>query len=624
MTIEILDGAKSMSQTTEVFWPRWIKDIERMLPIRSQFVMSGNIRDVFITPTTAGNILAPFMTCLWSCLESHGYEFLLVYDRIDGIKVYPQSPVVQDKATQLVGLKLQDGLMAVNLDTLVHTARKAISLKSVHAGLVIDFASRLTTSPQTPESAEYKFFVAMEKLSLIANPILAKSTNPLFNAVFWLLNRAQDIPSWFPMDSERISSIVVAHPDYESRFRAASVLAPLFKGYDDSSQGEKRDFALRLADGTDGMSLQALVDITQLARGQNISLKEVEDAVRCFKVGATDNPWRKNYLKNKIRAAQNQIEKRVKGQKQATIKAIDILMRSVMGLTGAQARVSGGRPRGVLFFAGPTGVGKTELAKTLTELLFGDEQACIRFDMSEFAEEHAAARMLGAPPGYVGYEAGGELTNAVKQRPFSVILFDEIEKAHPRLLDKFLQILEDGRLTDGRGNTVYFSESVIIFTSNLGIFVEGEDGERIQNVKPSDPYEVVERKIRQSIENHFKFHLSRPELLNRIGDNIVVFNFISPDIAQSIFDGMLANVTRRVQTEHKLELEIVPATKQKLAEWCTEDLSNGGRGIGNRLESTLINPLARALFEYEDRQADGKATIVDIVEQDHVYSVLLS
>jgi ATP-dependent Clp protease ATP-binding subunit ClpA len=278
----------------------------------------------------------------------------------------------------------------------------------------------------------------------------------------------------------------------------------------------------------------------------------------------------------------------------------------------------------VLFFAGPTGVGKTELAKTLTEILFGDEKAYIRFDMSEFAEEHAGARLLGAPPGYVGYEAGGELTNAVKQRPFSVILFDEIEKAHPRLLDKFLQILEDGRLTDGRGDTVYFSESVIVFTSNLGIFVEDENGERVQNVRPEDPYEEVERKIRTAIEDHFKFKLSRPEILNRIGDNIVVFNFIGAESAKQILEGMLANVTARVKAEHKIDLTLSPAARETITSWCLKDLSNGGRGIGNRLESVLVNPLSRALFEGEARAQGSKVSIDAITETDRVFSVRLS
>jgi ATP-dependent Clp protease ATP-binding subunit ClpA len=398
------------------------------------------------------------------------------------------------------------------------------------------------------------------------------------------------------------------------------VLFPDHAGADEATRSE---FARRFADGTDGLTLTAMADAAQLARRQNIGLLAVDDAVRCYKVGALDNPWRRDYLRDKIGRARAALEDRVKGQHQATTKAVDILMRSVMGLTGAQARSGGGRPRGVLFFAGPTGVGKTELAKALTQLIFGDERAYIRFDMSEFAEEHTGARLLGAPPGYIGFDAGGELTGAVRERPFSLILFDEIEKAHPRILDKFLQILEDGRLTDGRGDTAYFSEAIIVFTSNLGIYVEDAQGRRVQNVRPGDAYDVVEARVREAIGDHFKFRLSRPEILNRIGDNIVVFNFIAPEVAERIFAGMLANVARRLREEHKLELVLPDAVRARLLSLCIRDLSNGGRGIGNALESVFINPLARALFATELEQRSA-ITVSDIVEQDKVFSVVIA
>jgi ATP-dependent Clp protease ATP-binding subunit ClpB len=203
------------------------------------------------------------------------------------------------------------------------------------------------------------------------------------------------------------------------------------------------------------------------------------------------------------------------------------------------------------------------------------------------------------------------------------VLFDEIEKAHQRILDKFLQILEDGRLTDGRGETTYFSETVIIFTSNLGIYVEDDTGRRVQNVKPDDTYETVEQRVREAIGDYFKYKLSRPEILNRIGDNIVVFNFITPPIAALIFKGMLKNVASRMMEEHKIALDIPPAVYDRLQALCTRDLSNGGRGIGNQLESVFINPLSRALFSLP--LAGRKSiTVTDVVEQDKIFSVGLS
>jgi len=595
--------------------PRWIQDLQRLLPIRAQFVVSGNIRDSFLTPLQGSDTptLAPLLRCLWSALSGLGFRAMLVFDPIEGLRPYPNEPAVVELATRLFGLKLQNGVMPASLETLSDTMKALAHEREARCALVIDFASRLTRQADHLDGTEHRFFLAAQRLSLLANAIVPRSTDggtppgkALFNPVLWLVNRSQDLPSWLTLDSERVASLVIAQPDYSARAQAARCLAPLFPGFEQASAAELDKFALAFSDHTDGLPLSALSDIAQLADRQGITLGNVDDAVQCFKVGATENPWKKAYLRDKIASAQGFIESRVRGQQRAVTKTMDILMRSVMGLTGAQARGRVNRPRGVLFFAGPSGVGKTELAKTLTQLVFGDERAYIRFDMSEFAEEHAGARLLGAPPGYVGYDAGGELTNAVRAKPFSVILFDEIEKAHPRILDKFLQILEDARLTDGRGDTAYFTESIIVFTSNLGIFVEDEHGRRVQNVHATDPQEVVEARVRQSIEDYFKFRLSRPEILNRLGDNIVVFGFISPQVGAQIMDGMLANIIERVREEHKVELLVGEDIRQQLRQACTQDLSHGGRGIGNRLESVFINPLSRALFHFS---LDGRSQI---------------
>ncbi|MER2183887.1 MAG: AAA family ATPase, partial [Clostridia bacterium] len=217
----------------------------------------------------------------------------------------------------------------------------------------------------------------------------------------------------------------------------------------------------------------------------------------------------------------------------------------------------------------------------------------------EYGQSHSDQKLMGAPPGYVGYEAGGQLTNAVKKNPFCILLFDEIEKAHSTILDKFLQILEDGRMTDGQGNTVYFSETIIIFTSNLGIYVKDAFGNRQPNVTMDMEYPEVQMKVRSAIEDYFKLELGRPEILNRIGENIVVFDYIRKEAADLILKSQVNKIIAKLREQKNIEISIEDYAYKSLEEAATFDLSNGGRGIGNQVESLVINPLSRWLFDHE-------------------------
>ena len=191
------------------------------------------------------------------------------------------------------------------------------------------------------------------------------------------------------------------------------------------------------------------------------------------------------------------------------------------------------------------------------------------------------------------------------------MLFDEIEKAHPRILDKFLQVLDDGVLTSGRGDRVYFSEAFIVFTSNLGIYSHGPSGERIANVTPDETFETVKRKVRAEIEKHFKSVLNRPEILNRIGENIIVFDFIRPEVADEIFDQMVDALLNDVGSLG-FDVSLSKSARATLRGLCLADLSNGGRGIRNQVEAHLINPLSRALFD-SDAQTGRRYEVQEII-----------
>ena len=207
--------------------PKWLADLDRLLPIRSQFVLSGNIRDTFLVETGGATTLAPVLRALWLRLKARGYAFMLVYDRTDGISIYPKDRALQQQAASMLALKLKDdGTMAANLDALYELMKSAVALREARVAVVVDFASRIAVSPQQLDDAQQRFFVGCEKLSLYAAPVVPKAPEgaprpqPLFNPVVWLVNRAQDLPSWFTLDSERLSTHVIPRPDYQARLSA--------------------------------------------------------------------------------------------------------------------------------------------------------------------------------------------------------------------------------------------------------------------------------------------------------------------------------------------------------------------------------------------------------------------
>ncbi len=309
----------------------------------------------------------------------------------------------------------------------------------------------------------------------------------------------------------------------------------------------------------------------------------------------------------KLLNLEDELKKRVIGQDEAVVAVSSALRRSRTGLSDPK------RPMGSFLFLGPTGVGKTELVKALAETLFSSEDNMIRIDMSEYMEKHATARLIGSPPGYVGYDEGGQLTEAVRRKPYSVLLFDEVEKAHPDVFNTLLQILDDGRLTDGKGRTVNFKNTVIILTSNLGTDLLGGSGLGFNSSQGKDGHNesAMKEKITDSLKNTF-----RPEFLNRL-DEMIIFHTLTEKEIEKIIDLQLVQIEKRLDDKH-IRVKITALAKKELTKQGYSE-TYGARPLKRLLQKVLLDPLAVQILE--KKQLKNPVATLDWVKNEFVVKV---
>lgn len=586
----------------------WQEEFRRESGIRRGVILHGNTGDLTSNPKSPGQWVSVPLA-LANLLSQRGYQHVVFWNRVNGVSGVDartwgelQNPltlsVIKDSAPDGNTYDMGDmpptplfssvpsGITASAEDLLAVAAywlRQPRTDKSV--AFIMDWTQYLFGNANSLSENERGWLLRLGQATRDATLVLNAESIGKPQSLFVLLCGGLNVlPPSLYLNNPLFREIAVPLPSRQTRESAVLGLKEVFRLKPPIQQGGRE-----LADFVDGLEGHSVRDIHNLARlsRQEIEISNALSLLNLYRHGRRHSPWEQLDHK-KLKTIVESLTHRVKGQGEAIESVRRILVRAFTGLSGLQHSYRQRTPKGVLFFVGPTGVGKTELAKSIAEFLFGDEEACIRFDMSEFNHEHADQRLVGAPPGYVGYEAGGQLTNAVKQRPFSLLLFDEIEKAHPRILDKFLQILEDGRLTDGKGETVMFSDTVIVFTSNIGA---ADVSYESQNVRD----EFI-----QKVRQHFVQELKRPELLGRIGEaNIIPFNFMRDD-------SFLIDIARA-----KLE----PLRKGLKDKWGVSDLKlvkeaeilallvndvdrgTGGRGVPNALTNKLIDPLADFLFE---------------------------
>lgn len=666
----------------------WVKNLQKAILLNPLVILHGNVRDQFhVRPERQSRVpahvkdsrYAAFPIWLAIELEAHGYDLVILYDAVEqAVVLRPEMVPLFERTARATGtgpkpatraaepasadgsnrthpalpkatpsphatassspesptaetpwlVKIQQGLNPQNFVQTLHD--RILPSEELSSVVIFRFTEKYLSFSDRQDADEKRLSVLLQKAAMALPPIV--NPGSLQSRLLLLFELEGAVPQEFGSQAPFTGSARIPIPSIQSREHFFRTNFDRFysdpgKRFDPDQDPSQLN---RCAVLSDGLRTQDLLGLIALSHDEELGLAsdQFKTLIDRFRFGTRENAWMK--IKNETLAkASDFLKSRVKGQESVISEVVPTLIRAKLGLTEISDKGESSKPRGIFFFVGPTGVGKTELSKAIAELIFGNENSLIRFDMSEYSEEHQQARLIGSPPGYVGFDQGGQLTNAILEHPFSVVLFDEIEKAHGRILDKFLQILDDGRLTDGTGRTVYFSEAIIIFTSNIGTsprFRSGSgDQASVGLVEPSHnstagqyqklrelDYEALQSHFRKEVRDFFVNHLGRPEILNRIGeDNILVFNFLDrEDVKDQIIQKQVIDLANYLSGKYQVTINLTPVFCEVLKQHPGGFRQNGARGVRNLLRKLVLDKVALDIFTRGDDLV-GKRLVVD-------------
>lgn len=582
----------SLGAAAEGDWPEppWLRAVARELGAGRHVVLHGAVRD--LSEWDDGYRDQRFI--LSRALPAMGFDVVGFHDPVDGMR-FPVdgmealcAGLAEPRGTGGRG-RLPDVRQPL---AAMGVIRAAVQQSEVACAFVLDFADIVLRDPGASAGADRELIVW---LKTALHDARFAGLRGLRNSIVLVAEDLDQVPQGLYLHDPRVTTVQVDVPSLSERRAFLDRAVPLFHGAEALAEPDRGVVVDTLANLSDGLGLFELDALRRLSLREGLPVDQPRPLMNLYRYGEQVDRW-EQLDDARIATAEEVLGRRVIGQERAVAAVADRLAAARSGLDlSPHPDVADTQPKGQLFLVGPTGVGKNELAKALAELVFDDESALASFDMGEYKEEHSGARLIGAPPGYVGHEQGGQLTNRLRTRPASLLLFDEFEKAHPAVYDKFLPILQDGRLTDGQGSTVYFGQTFIVFTSNVGA---DELHRAIRRRGQAPDYEEVRAIFESAVEDYFTRELGRPELLGRLGDGVVVFDVLRDDSIEAITRKFLAQLAASARLRRDLDLRfdeagIFDLVRRDLYE--AGGLAFGGRRIRTVIDTTVRLPLVRAI-----------------------------